>query len=77
MSEYIIAAFITTGGAALAAAFSAWAAVRKSRVETDKKLDLLLYRQDQTDSKLGNIGNILDRLARLETKMDALEGAKK
>jgi flagellar motility protein MotE (MotC chaperone) len=74
VNDAILAALITTGGAALAAALSAWGAVRKSRVETDKKLDLLLYRQDQTDAKLVNIGNILDRLARLETKVDGLEG---
>jgi hypothetical protein len=74
MSEAILIALITSGGAAVVAAFTAWAAVRKSKTEMEKKLDLMLYRQDETDKKISNIGNMLDRLARLETRVDGLEG---
>lgn len=76
MSEAIIVTLITTMGAAVASAFAAWAAVRKSRIETEKKIDLVLYRQDQMDDKIGHIGNILDRLTRLETKVEGFENKK-
>ena len=76
MGEAIWVALITSGGAAAVAAFTAWAAVRKSKTEMEKKMDLMLYRLDETDKKISNIGNMLDRLARLEVRVDNLEDTK-
>ena len=35
---------------------------------------LIAYRLEQVEKKIDRIGNILDRLAKLEARVDALEG---
>jgi len=66
--EVIIAAALSVIGTAVAASITAWAAVNKARVEAEKQMQLVLYRMDETEKKISHIGNILDRLTRLETQ---------
>ena len=65
LSSEIIVAIIAVAGS-----------VFGSMLSSRHMKNLITYRLEQVEKKLDNIGNILDRLAKLEIRVDVLEGRK-